>query len=236
VLGVLGWILLPGIVTEVLRGVGLLLYGWAAFLARVAPHIATNWDLIGMAVVCLAGGGWLANIVLSHVWMAWRFRTLRPPTRPWRWQWTAAALGAAGILFACGTAVSGLAASVSAALKDQAPVLVKQTNGRLELIALEGDLRMLMAEHEGAPASMRDGFGKLADQRRQGSGSNDGSLKMLGIVNEQGRITGSIVFHNDRSQRERWGILLSHGSAREFLAAAEIPALLERHRGRLLAL
>src|SRR5262245_44504666 len=68
--------------------IAVLASGWWSFLRRTGPQISWNWDLVLMALLCVAliltGGQWFLN------WLWQAARPARPSvaTERWRWKWT----------------------------------------------------------------------------------------------------------------------------------------------------
>ncbi len=92
VLFVIGALFLPTRVWLVLEA---LLFGWWQFANRNLPLITLNWDLLGMAAVCVLG-----VLALSHL-------LLRQFAR-WRLRWTIALNGLLWLSFFIATAVAGV--------------------------------------------------------------------------------------------------------------------------------
>ncbi len=67
---ILATIVLPNAAFLVLKE---LLFGWWSFIVRNAPQITLNWDLLGMAAVCVGGVLGLSHWLLSR-FARWRFR------------------------------------------------------------------------------------------------------------------------------------------------------------------
>jgi hypothetical protein len=81
--------------------------GWIGFLARTVPRITWNWDLLGMALLCMAG-----VLILAHWFLHWltgQLATWRGLAGSWRWRWTWCAAFIVGIAFLVGMAVGGIA-------------------------------------------------------------------------------------------------------------------------------
>jgi hypothetical protein len=86
-----------------------LLFGWTAFLGRVAPQIIINLEGVAAAIICLVGLTIGLNAFLT--WLYAQIHASRAPATPaprWHLRWTATILAVVVLMFVAGIAAVGL--------------------------------------------------------------------------------------------------------------------------------
>jgi hypothetical protein len=115
-----------------------LLIGWIGFLKRILPQISANWDLIGMALVCLAGFFAGSHWFLKWMWtaLAERRRELEDigskptaTTTPWKPRWTLAINGLVWMSFLIGMSSIGIVHQAGWMAASEEPVMVVKRGG-----------------------------------------------------------------------------------------------------------
>jgi hypothetical protein len=210
--------------------------GWIGFLARTVPRITWNWDLLGMALLCMAG-----VLILAHWFLHWltgQLATSRGLAGSWRWRWTWCAACIVGIAFLVGMAVGGIAhqtawiaSSHESWYEQRGPSPI-----RSELSQLQWALQSVMDNAKGDLEETRAELKKLERQQRTGPALFEIHQCLL-IVDLSGKLAGAILFPRDPSQAESAGSLLYwFQEAPDFLPMSKLPELVRKHQGRLVSL
>ena len=188
---------------------GALPFGWLAFLKRILPQITMNWDLIGMAIICLAGflGG-------SHWFLRWLYGARRnakseatvdgdgpveeaSSSPEWKLVWTASINGLLWLCFFIGMSFLGVVHQVGwVAASDEPRVVVKfggnSPRNLASTIAMYFDEVKLPhgAEYEEYMQTARDTYRERT--------RNSGARAFL-LVDSEGVVRGAIAFYASSS-------------------------------------
>lgn len=216
-------------------------FGWARFLRRTIPRISFNPDLAGMTLLCLAG-----VLLLAHSFLRWLTKAVAAAGArnwAWRWRWTWCGAAAMGAVFLVGMAVGGIAHQVAWMASSPEPWYERKLGGA-QLISDLTQLRM------GLQTVLDDTKGDLEKARRELKHAESEYLfrykdepslserySCLLILEGKGSLLGAILFPRDPS---KWnhprGLLYWFEQQQDFLPMSELPVLLQRHQGHLLAL
>jgi hypothetical protein len=217
----------------------LLIWGWLKFLSRTIPRITWNWDLVGMALLCLAG-----LLGLTHGFLRWltaQIAMSRGKGWLWPWRFTWCGTLSTGVLFLVGMAAGGIVHQ--AGWIASSPESLYERKGGIghmsELRQFHLDLIMAMNECDSdLQETRRDLEETQRRQRHLSKRSRDAErFTCLVIVDPSRRIVGAIIFHRVRSgPASSRDVLYWNGSGQEWLALSELPALIRKHDGRLVAL
>lgn len=210
--------------------------GWMRFLARTAPKVTWNWDLVAMGIVSAAVILLLAQRFLT--WIVKNVTLARNLEWRWPWRWTWCGLVAIGLFFLVGMCVGGVA--------HQAGWLSSQSGSWYEIKGEDFfDLRQLDAALE--QAALKAG-GDMAEVRRAVAGpdstylrrrSGENSLaerfQVLLIREGTNNFAGRIIFLRDPTRRARTrGIYWFEGKNENF-PVEKLPELIQKHQTQLLA-
>jgi hypothetical protein len=218
-----------------------LVFGWIQFLSRVLPKISWNWDLVGMAVVCIA-----ALLGLGHVFIKWLAREIagargKPPwSWPWRWTWCGAA--GLGVLFLVGMAVGGICHQ--AAWIAGSPEPLYGGKGRIgsvsEIKRFREALRNALDDSKGDLQRVRDELRRSQNQYYSalpGQAASAERIACLLMVDSYGKCFGAIVFPRVKSASSGPNELFYwHVDHEAWLPRSELDSLLRKHQRQLMAL
>jgi hypothetical protein len=214
-----------------------LLFGWLKFLSRTVPRISWNWDLVGMAGLCLG-----VSLVLTHGflrWLATQIANSRGKVWAWPWRWTWCGTLSMGVLFLVGMAVGGIVHQTGWIAASPEPLY--ETKGRLshafELKQFQLELMMAINDSNADLDETRIELASSLARQRYLKGRAAEYITCLVIVDTSRRIVGGILFHRVRSGPETSrDILYWNSSTQDWVANTELPALIQKHRGQLMAL
>jgi hypothetical protein len=217
----------------------LLILGWLKFLSRTIPKISWNWDLVGMALLCLA-----ALLGLTHGFLRWLIAQIgmsRGKAWFWPWRFTWCGTLSTGVLFLVGMASGGIVHQ--AGWIASSPESLYERKGGIdymfELRQFHLDLIMAMNDcNSDLQETRRDLEESQRRQRHLSKRSRDAErFTCLVIVDSSRRIVGAIISHRVRSgPASSRDVLYWNGSVEEWLALSELPALIRKHDGQLVAL
>jgi prepilin-type processing-associated H-X9-DG protein len=107
---------------------GLLLIGWARFVARIIPQVQIRWDMVGSSlvyVVLLVGG--------SHFFLGWLYREMKHEGR-WKFNWTLSGFAVVVLMFAAGTAAIGVIHQVTWLARSPVPIFQHERANRVKCL------------------------------------------------------------------------------------------------------
>lgn len=202
--------------------------GWLRFLARTLPRVTLNWNLIGMAAVCLA-----LIIAGIHYFCRWLQASIQPE-QPAAARWgVASSAGLAGcflLLFFIGMAVIGIVHQTAWMVSSPQPLYTERVQFIIELKMTEGAFEQALLEltSSNAPFSLpalRQSIGGF-----QPSGFRD-KVEIFLVMGDNGYPQGMIGFARDPVKRSQ--ILVSTRETNCFRPAAEWPEWQQRYGSRL---
>ena len=185
-------------------------FGWIHFLARTVPRIHWNWDLIGMAVVCvaliLAGTQWFAT------WLTRSIQLARGTTGGWQWPWKWTWCGLVLLLvgFLVGMSVGGIVHQAGWITASPEPLMERKgfPAERMNMYQLEMALQTAIEESEGDLQKIRQAAldkGGEFRSRLDGRATLLDSFHVLLITEPSGKCKGAIMISRDAKMRERYG-------------------------------
>lgn len=214
-----------------------LAFGWANFLNRTVTQISWNWDLVGMAILCvviilLMGhyfASWVTNSIVSKRGKEWR----------WPWKWTCCGLAIVGIAFLVGMSVGGAAHQVGWLSSQSESWYERKGEDFLEIRQLDYGLQMALIDVGDDPAKLRQVLRDSKSEyiyRRSGEVAIIDKFHVLLIIGDTNNVTGTIIFSRDPLKRVRMGGRYSFGDTNDYFEAEKLPGLIQKHQGHLLAL
>jgi hypothetical protein len=215
-------------------------FGWIQFLSRVLPKISWNWDLIGMAALCLAG---LLGVGHGFIkWLTGHISTARgtPWSWPWRWTWCGAA--SLGLLFLVGMAVGGIFHQAAWIAASPEPLYEGKTRVRdiLEIKEFHVALRMALDDSKDNCELARRELRKSQNEylpARPGQAAPGERVTCLLIVDRDGKCFGAVLFPRLKPQPSGPNDLFYWYQNKEsWRPMSELGSLLRMHRGQLVAL
>jgi len=217
----------------------LLIWGWLKFLSRTIPKITWNWDLVGMALLCLA-----ALLGLTHGFLRWltaQIAMSRSKAWFWPWRFTWCGTLSTGVLFLVGMAAGGIVHQAGwIASSPESLYERKRGMGDMsELRQFHLDLIMAMNEcNSDLQETRRELEESQSRQRLQSKRSRDMErITCLVIVDPSRRIVGAILFHRVRSgPASSRDVFYLNGSDYEWFTFPDLAALIRKHEGQLVAL
>jgi len=217
-----------------------LAFGWIGFLTRVVPKISWNWDLLGMAGLCVAGLLGIGHLFIR--WLAGEISGANGKRWSWPWRWTWCGALAIGVLFLVGMAVGGIVHQAGWIAASPEPLYeVKRGYGFYgELKQFNGALRMALSDSKDDWQQTRHELRKPNSEyfpSQQNQPAPDEQITCLLIVSET-RCVGAIVFPRINSSSSASGYLLYwylQGEER-YLPITELGSLLRKHQRQLVAL
>jgi hypothetical protein len=213
-----------------------LLLGWVLFLKRVLPQITVNWSAIAMAILCTG------LIVLgSQYFLSWFYRSVQKAKvdttkiRPWLWRWTLSFLLVLCLPFFVGMSVIGIVHQAGWMAATKEPVWVERRYWFA--MAYQAELALKTAEVDFEPnepfscEKLRKAFHDYLPR-----GLND-KLQILLVMDERGLQSDLIILARDPAERAKHQFLFSTSEkGHEFLPPEQLPQLLTKYAGRLMAL
>jgi hypothetical protein len=217
----------------------LLIWGWLKFLSRTIPRITWNWDLVGMALLCLA-----ALLALAHGFLKWLIAQIgRSCGKAWflAWRFTWCGTLSVGVLFLVGMAVGGIVHQ--AGWIASSPESLYERKGGIgyasELRQLHLELVMAMNDRDSDLQKTRRDLEETQRQQRHLSRRSWDTERFtcLVIVDPSRRIAGGILFPRVRSgPASSRDVLYWNGPVYEWFAFPDLAALIRKHEGQLVAL
>ena len=216
-----------------------LVFGWMGFLSRTLPRITWNLDLVGMALLCLAGLLGMAHGFLR--WLSAQIAAARGIAWSWPWRWTWCGVAAVAIVFLVGMAVGGIAHQVGW----MASSPERWYEPRTGIGRIWSDLRQLRVV---LTTAAREANGDLEQTRRELRRPGNQLLtrwpneppwaeeyRCLFIV-AGSQISGTILFPRDPSRNpEAARVHYAFGGKEDFVEMKDLPRLLRQHEGHLVA-
>jgi len=235
---ILAILCLPLLVAGNAQILHLFMFGWLEFLSRTVARISWNWDLVGMAAMCLG-----ALLVLTHGFLKWlttQIAISRGRVWSWPWRWTWCGTLSLGVLFLVGMAAGGIVHQAGWIAASPEPLYeVKRGFSHVaELRQFHLELMMTMNDVNAELDETRLALeASLARERNLKRGRTAERLTCLIIVDASRRIVGGILFHRVRSRPElSQDILYWNGSTQDWVSHQELHALIRKHQGQLMAL
>jgi hypothetical protein len=198
--------------------IGALAMGWWQFLSRTAPSITWNWDISGMAALCvcliLFGANWFLNWLSHNIA---RSRGLADNWR-WPWKWTWCGVAALGVLFLTGMAVGGIAHQTGWIIGSPEPLFEAQTDWwqMNEMRQIQGAVQASLLERTNDIASVR---GSLIQYLKTGADTRVQKFQILLILNPDGTPAGQMIFPRDPTLQAKIGGFYLHSEQTEHLDA-----------------
>jgi hypothetical protein len=214
-------------------------FGWLGFLERTLPRITWNWDLVGMAIVCIA-----ALVVLAQVFLSWLVKSVaasRGKIAQWRWRWTSCGMLGIAIFFAVGMAVGGTAHQLGWIISSNEPLYEQKPRGSntvQEMRELELGLRMVLLdanELEVIRKAVREDA-SLTEPRRLSRKPLIETYHVLFLVEPEDLVTGVVIFPRDVERRSKVGGYFSSENNQQNLSAIQLQEFIQRHDKQLIAL
>src|SRR5436190_9423858 len=219
----------------------LLAAGWVSFLSRTLPRISFNGQLLATALLCVVG-----VLVLAHWFLNWltvRLANWRGQEWSWRWRWTWCGASALGVACLVGMSLGGVAHQAAWMFSNHEPWY----GWNRGMVPFWNDARRLQ---EVLTAAVVEAKGDLEQARRrirnpltpsfgqrQGQPALFETYACLLIVDDKGDFRGGILFARDPTQWEHERRLYYwFDQTEEFFLMTDLPGLIRKHRGNLLAL
>lgn len=125
--------------------------GWIRHSADSLPEATINWSGVGLAVLCVAG-----SAVIGHRFCAWLWRGAGHED-PWRPKWTATGLTVLLLMFAAGTAFTGVVHQVGWLARSPQP-LIKNDFGNER--SASATIKTILTAQADFRSNDRDGNGR----------------------------------------------------------------------------
>jgi hypothetical protein len=210
-------------------------FGWVGFCQRVLTEMTVNWDLLGMALLCLAVGGVVLHQFLR--WLAGYVGKARGSTFVWPVRWTGCGLILMGFFFVIGTTVSGVKQQVEWIRQSDAPRTVLRSPSlasAMKLLAMD----MSFEIEEGAA-----NYKVLQNKFRSYDGASiypayRPAIKHLhGLaIYEEGKCVGFILFPRDGALLAKHGGQYVTTNSMEWVTPEKLKDVLVKHRANLRSL
>jgi len=221
----------------------LLAAGWVSFLTRTLPRISFNGQLFATALFCV-----VAVLVLAHWFLNWltvRLGNSRGQAWSWRWRWSWCGASALGVACLVGMSLGGITHQAAWMFSSHEPWFA--WNGGRGMIPFRNDARQLQ---EVLITAVMEAKGDLEQARRQirnpltpSIGQRQGQPALfetyacLLIVDDKGDFRGGILFARDPTQWElERRLYYWFDQTEEFFLMTDLPGLIRKHQGNLLAL
>ncbi|NJM54651.1 MAG: hypothetical protein HC841_00855 [Verrucomicrobiae bacterium] len=214
-----------------------LTFGWLSFIGRTFPRIVWNWDLLGMAGLCLVGIAvgfqWFANWLL-------RQKSSQGASRIWSWRWTVCGIAIGGLLLLSGMAVGGAAHQIGWMSSSDEPVTRPLLRYYADEIRVAGSVlaQVLRKSEPPSMAALRetlnaeewipDSVRKRNDQRY--------AIQAFAVMDADGEIEAVLLRARDPGVQTVTDVYLIGINGTESFRSTEWDALFETHKARLVSL
>jgi len=209
-------------------------FGWIAFLKRVLPQITVNWNVIGMAALCMGliffGTHYLCSWLYVSVQKA---KVADSAIRPWSWRWTGSLLVVICLPFFVGMAVIGTIHQVGWMATSTEPLYVQRFGGGDFINAMRmtdaAFNEAILERGTNQPVSYPE-LRKLVNEYTR----NEiwGKLQTLAIEDENGNPVGLIVFARNPHVRTNLQFLVTK-ETNGFFPPEKLPEMLNKYAGRM---
>ncbi len=248
VLGVILLLLIIALPRSGFRILAELPFGWLGFLKRVLPRISANWDLIGMAALCLAGffaGSqwflkWLAGSTAGRRRTGAGETKLKPEESvTWKPRWTLAINGLLWLSFLIGMSFIGAVHQAGWMTKSEEPLMVVKRGGSSpELMAslIHGNFMLQEIQDRRGLESAVERLRAPDHRKKIFVGMNPEHVRAFLLVDDAGKVNGAIAFRTvyHGQYYSRIGVYDSRNKpARESIERDQLPELMRRYQDEL---
>jgi len=207
-------------------------FGWVGFSQRVLSEIRVNWDLLGMALLCLTVGGVVLHQFLR--WVSGYAMKARGSTFVWPMRWTVCGLILMGLFFVIGTAVSGVKQQVEWIRQSDAPKTVLRSPSlasAMKMLAMEMSFEMEdgVASYKTLQTKFRDIDGATIYPAYRPAIKH---LHGLAIF-EGEKCVGFMLFPRDEALLAKHGGQYVTTNSMEWVTPAQLQDVLAKHRDNL---
>jgi hypothetical protein len=235
----LAFVSLVGVVGSGQIDAGLaIVFGWINFLQRTVPSISWNWDLIGMAALCvvliaLMGhrfASWMVAGVANRSGKGWR----------WRWRWTWGGLAGLGLMFLVGMSVGGAAHQIGWMAGSQEPWFERKprfVHDMIQMRDLEREIQFVLAETNMVAGVRQRLIGSEAEKRslERRKISSLQSFHVLFVSTNRQQVDGVIIFPRAKEASARLHGLYVSEADRIEISPAALPAFVKEREPYLMA-
>src|SRR5258708_1240973 len=215
-----------------------LLLGWLQFLKRTVPQISWNWDIIGMALLCLGMILFLAHRFLN--WITRSIASVRGSSFVWPWKWTWCGSLAVALFFLVGMAVGGTAHQIGWIVSSEEPWYERKPRhlkNLIEMSQLSQKVRQLLLNSTTGEGLRKALWNSDPEQHGfEGQPSLLQSYNILLVVGVDGKVTGAILLpRSSESQSKVGGHYVTDQDSKP-IPAKDLPELIRSYQGKLVAL
>lgn len=214
-----------------------LTFGWINFLNRTVTQISWNWDIVGMATVCVA-----LIVLMGHYFASWltgHIASKRESDWRWPWKWTCCGLVAVGLAFLVGMAVGGAAHQIGWLSSQSESWYERKGEDFLDMRQLDAGLQQALMDVGNDPVKLRLALRSPESHyvyRRSSEVPIIDKLHLLLIIGDTNNVVGAIIFPRDPSKRVRMRVMYWFGGTNDYFESGKLPGLIQKHQGRLLTL
>jgi hypothetical protein len=210
-------------------------FGWVGFCQRVLSEVRVNWDLLGMALLCLAVGGAVLHKFLR--WVTGYIAIARSTAFAWPVRWTVCGLVLMGLFFVIGAAASGVKQQVEWIRQSDVPMRVLRSPSlasAMKMLAMEMSLEM---EDEGADyQTLRTKFRSI-DGASIYPAYRPAIKHLHGLAIFEGeKCVGFVLFPRDQALRAKNAGYYLTASNNEWLDEKKLKEVLAKHGDNLRSL
>jgi hypothetical protein len=211
-------------------------FGWIAFLKRVLPQITVNWNVIGMAALCMGMIFWGTHYFCSWLYVSvQKAKAADSAIRPWSWRWTGSLLVVICLPFFVGMAVIGTIHQVGWMATSTEPMYVRHfpkweiiNDMREQSIAFQ----IAMSDHGTNTSISYDELRTAINEVTPRSIKE--KVQVLTIEDDKGNPIGLFTFVRDPNLRTNLEFLVTTESD-GLLPPEKFPAMLKKYGDRMKA-
>jgi hypothetical protein len=215
-----------------------LVFGWITFLQRTVPSITWNWDLVGMAALCV-----VLIALLGHRFASWIVTSIANKSGKnwgWPWRWTWCGLTVLGLMFLVGMSVGGAAHQIGWIAGSQEAWFERKPRFMHDMIQmrdLEREIQIILAETN-TVAGVRQRLITSDTEKRSLERRKISSLQsfhVLIVSTNRQQVDGVIIFPRAEEVKSRLhGFFVNDGERTE-VSPATLPAFIREREPYLIA-
>jgi hypothetical protein len=212
-----------------------LAFGWVAFLIRTLPEITWNWDIMGLAVLCV-----VIILFLSHrllVWLVSRVAAASGKSWQWHWKWTWCGLSAVFVFFLVGMSVGGMVHQIGWLMTSREPLYEVKGNAYrsiMDMKQLELASAIAASETNHNLAAFRKTYAETASWFRSYNGKMwPECYEVFFVVTTNEEVTDVLVFPRDPGRRKQVGGIFTGNSSGNSVSSEQISDLLRTNQASL---
>lgn len=202
---------LPFLVPASFRSLGTILFGWLAFLKRVAPQVSLSGSGIGMVVLC-------SVLIVAGLNSLGRWFTRSSPDRPnWRWSWSVSIYAVLWLLFLAAMGVTGFVHQVAWLIRSKEPWTVESTKRERVQLQLSATELLLSAKDSAwdIQVTQRSFFENERLPRITGRLLQE-ELQVVFVPGSSNRFAAAVIFFRDPNKRDRSGLIVVDRSGQKW--------------------